>query len=73
MMNCESREQTMSKVKVYRYQYTDAKLGQPATAKRMGTKQYIERVRGWIVEGSEMEVDASNVDADGKTEIEFRG
>jgi hypothetical protein len=59
----------MATVKVYQYNYTDAKLGQPARAKRMGTKEYIERVNGWIVEGSEIEVDASKVDADGKTEL----
>jgi hypothetical protein len=63
----------MSKVKVYRYQYTDAKLGQPATAKRMGTEEYIKRVGGWIVQGSGIDVDVSNVDADGKTEIGFGG
>ena len=63
----------MSKVKVYRYRYTDAKLAQPAAAKRMGTEEYVKRVGGWIVEGSEIEVDASNVDAEGKTEIGFTG
>jgi hypothetical protein len=39
----------------------------------MGTKEYIERMNGWIVEGSEIEVDASKVDAEGKTEIGFSG
>jgi hypothetical protein len=63
----------MSKVKIYRYQYTDAKLAQPATAKRMGTEEYITRAGGWIVEGSGIEVDASNIDAEGKTEIGFSG
>jgi hypothetical protein len=59
----------MSKVKIYRYQYTDPKLGQPSTAKRMGTEEYINQVGGWAVEGSGIEVDASKVDVDGKTEI----
>jgi hypothetical protein len=30
-------------------------------------------MNGWIVEGSEIEVDASKVDAEGKTEIGFSG
>jgi hypothetical protein len=51
----------------------DAKLAQPATAKRMGTEEYVKRVGGWIVEGSGINVDASNVDAEGKTEIGFTG
>jgi hypothetical protein len=63
----------MKKVTIYQYEYTDAKLGHPARAKRMGTKEYIESVGGWIVNGSEIEVDASKVDADGKTEIGFTG
>ena len=59
----------MATVRIYKYDYTDSKLGQSARAKRMGTKEYIERVNGWIVEGSEIEVDASKVDAEGKTEL----
>jgi hypothetical protein len=61
----------MRKVKVCRYQYTDTNLAQPATAKRMATEDYVKRVDGWIVDGSEIEVDASNVDAESKTEIGF--
>jgi hypothetical protein len=61
----------MSKVTVYRYQYTDTRRGEPAQARRMGTKAYIERVNGWFVEGSGIDVDASKVDAVGKTEIGF--
>jgi hypothetical protein len=63
----------MATVKIYQYDYTDTKRGQPARAKRMGTKEYIERLNGWIVEGSEIEVDASKVDAEGKTEMGFSG
>jgi hypothetical protein len=63
----------MTTVKIYKYDYTDTKLGQPARATRMGTKEYIESVHGWIVEGSDMEVDVSKVDSDGKTEIGFSG
>ena len=53
----------METVRIYQYEYTDAKLGQPARAQRMGTKEYIELVGGWIVEGSGIEVEASKVDA----------
>jgi hypothetical protein len=63
----------MGKVTVYRYQFTDARRGEPAKAKRMGTKEYIDKVNGWIIEGSGIEVDAFKVDADRKTEIGFRG
>jgi hypothetical protein len=59
----------MSTVKIYQYEYTHPNLCQPARAKRMGTKEYIDWVGGWIIEGSEKEVDASTVDTDGKTEI----
>ena len=62
----------MGKVRVYRYEYTHPTLGQPAAAQRMGTKEYVERVSGWIV-GDGIEVDAANVDDEGKTEIGFTG
>jgi hypothetical protein len=62
-----------TKVTVYRYQYTDPVLGQPATANRMGTEAYIKTVNGWIVDGSGIDVDALSVDADGKTKIGFTG
>jgi hypothetical protein len=35
----------MPTVKIYRYDYTDTRLGQPARAKRMGTKEYIEELQ----------------------------
>jgi hypothetical protein len=64
----------MATVKVYKYEYTDRKLGNPAKADRMGTKEYIETCTdGWIVEGSEIEVDESQVDSSGKTAIGFKG
>jgi hypothetical protein len=63
----------MATVKVYKYETTDAKLGQPVQSKRMGTVRYIASVHGWKVQGSEMEVDVSKVDADGKTEVDFSG
>jgi hypothetical protein len=60
----------MATVTVFHFEYTDANKGNPARAKRMGTKEYIESVNGWIV-GSGFDVDASKVDATGKTEIGF--
>jgi hypothetical protein len=59
----------MATIKVSQYDYTHAKLGQPARAKRMGTREYIESVRGWPIEGTEIEIDASMVDAAGKTKV----
>jgi hypothetical protein len=61
----------MGTVTVYEYEYTDTNLGQPAKAKRLATREYIESVHGWIVEGSAVEVDASKVDSTGKTEVGF--
>jgi hypothetical protein len=57
-------------VMVFHYEYTDGNMGNPARGKRMGTKEYIESVHAWIV-GSGFEVDASKVDAAGKTEMGF--
>jgi hypothetical protein len=37
----------MATVKVYKYETTDAKLGQPVQSKRMGTVRYIASVHGW--------------------------
>jgi hypothetical protein len=72
-MRLAAREWPMETVKVYQYEYTDGERGHPARAKRMGTKEYIEQIGGWIVEGSEIEVEASKVDADGQTAIGFTG
>jgi hypothetical protein len=63
----------MGKLMVYRYAYTHPRLGQKTEANRMGTKEYVELVGGWIIEGSGIEIDASKVDDQGKTEIGFRG
>jgi hypothetical protein len=65
----------MSKVKIYKYKM----LYNPGTdyekiAKRMGTRSYIETLKGCsIIEKSELEVDSSKVDTEGKTEIGFMG
>jgi hypothetical protein len=63
----------MATVKIYQYDYTDTKLGQRARAKRMGTEKYIATTGGWKVEGSGIEVDASKVDPEGKTDVGFSG
>jgi hypothetical protein len=60
----------MATVTVFHYEYTDTNKGNPARGKRMGTKEYIESINGWIV-GSGFDVDDSKVDAAGKTEIGF--
>jgi hypothetical protein len=64
----------MATVKIYKYETVNTKLGNPRLSTRMGTAEHIEkRTNGWKVEGSEMEVDASKVDKDGKTEEGFTG
>jgi hypothetical protein len=63
----------MSKVKVYKYQVYIPKEGTRVVARRMGTAAYIASIGGTIVEGTELEVDGSDVDAIGKTEIGFAG
>ena len=60
----------MANVMIFQYEYTDANKGNPARGKRMGTKEYIESVNGWVI-GPGFEVDAAKVDAAGKTEIGF--
>jgi hypothetical protein len=63
----------MATLKIYKYEYTHPTLGKPVLANRMGTREYIEKIGGWVVVGSGIEVDASKVDAGGKTEIGFDG
>jgi hypothetical protein len=54
------------------HQSTYARSARLATAKGMSTVEYIKRVGGWIVLGVGIEVDASNVDANGKTRLDSR-
>jgi hypothetical protein len=63
----------MSKVKVYKYQVFIPKEGTKVAARRMGTAAYIASIGGKIVEGTELEVDSSEVDSIGKTEIGYAG
>jgi hypothetical protein len=62
----------MTKVKVYRYRrpYV-ASTDRDGIARRMGTRKYIEMVGGTVIEESEIEIDSSQVDADGKTNLDL--
>jgi hypothetical protein len=64
----------MVTVIVYKYETASAKFSNPQLSRRMGTAEYVvKRTGGWIVEGSEIEVDASNIDESGKTKVGFSG
>lgn len=65
---------TMGTVKVYRFKriYDPNKDDEPVP-NYMGTRKFIEDVKGTIMEETELEVDSSKVDASGKTEIGFKG
>jgi hypothetical protein len=64
---------TMTKVKVYKFKVFIPKERAEVAARRMGTATYIASVGGKIIEGTEMEVDSSDVDSIGKTEIGYAG
>jgi hypothetical protein len=68
------RAATMATVKVYRFKrmYDPNKDDEPVP-NYMGTRKFIEDVKGTILEETELEVDSSKVDAMGKTEIGFKG
>jgi hypothetical protein len=72
--NLQQSGLTMPTVKVYKYKRPyDATKDDEVVSRRMGTASFIESVGGTIIEGTEMEVDASQVDSAGKTEIGFNG
>ncbi|MDB5319514.1 MAG: hypothetical protein JWN40_1145 [Phycisphaerales bacterium] len=62
----------MGTVKVYnnkrRYDIDDDAL---AYSRRMATREYIKLIGGIVIEETEMDVDSSKVDEDGKTAIDF--
>jgi hypothetical protein len=64
----------MGTVKVYnytrRYDIEDDAL---AYSRRMATREYIELIGGTVIEETELEIDGSKVDEDGKTAIDFFG
>jgi hypothetical protein len=62
----------MSTVKIYRYRRPyDIIKDDSSVSQRMGTREFIERVQGTVIEGTELDVDSSNIDSEGKTEIDF--
>ncbi len=63
----------MSKLKVYKYKILDPVCGYDKIANRMGTKEYIQFVKGTVIEETELDVDFSKVDSLGKTELGFEG
>jgi hypothetical protein len=63
----------MAKVKVYKFQTYVGNKDESPISQRMGTKEFIEKIGGAAIEGSELEVDSSKVDAEGKTETGFKG
>ena len=63
----------MSKVKVYRFNTYDGSNDTSTESQRMATRAFIEKFKREAIEGSELEVDSSQVDAEGKTEKGFTG
>jgi hypothetical protein len=62
----------MGTVKVYQYRRPyDMMTDEDGISRRMGTRAYIELVKGTIIEGTELEVDETDVTGDGMTEIGF--
>jgi Staphylococcal nuclease homologue len=67
-------ELMMRTVKVYKYKRPyDATKDDEVVSHRMGTASFIESVGGTIIDGTELEVDATQVDSEGKTKIGFNG
>ena len=63
----------MGTVKVYNYKRRHVEDDQVAYSRRMAVRTYIKRIGGTVIEETEMEVDGSKVDEDGKTAIDFFG
>ena len=63
----------MGKVTVYQYQMLNTSLGEPRKARRWGTREAIEGLKGSaeILELTAALVDASAVDSIGFTELDF--
>jgi hypothetical protein len=57
----------MGTVRVWQYNYTHPILAMPARSKRMATRERIELIGGWPIEGTEFEVDESKL-VNGQTE-----
>jgi hypothetical protein len=66
------RGQEMATVKVYRYRRPyDLHTDSEPVADRMATREFIERFGLTLIEGTEAEVDASLVNAEGQTALGF--
>jgi hypothetical protein len=63
----------MGTVKVYNYKRGYIEDDQLAYSRRMAVRKYINRIGGTVIEETEMEVDSSKVDEDGRTAIDFFG
>ena len=64
----------MGTVKVYNYKRRfDIEDDALAYSRRMATREYIGLIGGTIIEETELDVDSSEVDEDGKTAIDFVG
>jgi hypothetical protein len=63
----------MGTVKVYNYKRRYIEDDQIAYSRRMAVRKYIKRIGGTVIEDTELEVDSSKVDEDGKTKMDFFG
>jgi hypothetical protein len=63
----------MGKVTIYQYQMLNTSLGEPRKARRWGTREAIEGLKGSaeIFEDTATEIDSSAVDSIGFTALDF--
>ena len=61
----------MIKVKVYRFKSFDIVSGEYVVSLRLATRSTIERINAEIIETTETDVYASDIDSDGFTTIDF--
>ena len=61
----------MSTETVFRYKIRDPSTAQMVLSRRMATRKFIETVGGVIKEDSAVVIDATLVDSNGQTSIDF--
>jgi hypothetical protein len=61
----------MRKVKVYRFKSFDVVSGEYVVSLRLATRSTIQRINAEIIETTETDVYASDIDSDGFTTIDF--
>jgi hypothetical protein len=62
----------MGTLKVYNFKRRfDIEDDELAYSRRMATREYIGLIGGTVIEETEVDVDSSKVDEDGKTAIDF--